>query len=173
MKYQSKKITLTNMAIQQFLSPRIRVTKIDGGRAIIPVDAITGIEEDKRGKCVRINTMDGFSYDVVNKIVEVDKKIDESIKMVNGSVPIVIHDNSQIHIPDIPENVEAYENAKVARSKKKRMLSAGVDKPARRVASLEQGDRSGTPTTPPAFVENKNPEKVEQNDATGDAQKAE
>ena len=82
-------------------------------------------------------------------------------------------DNSQIHIPDIPENVEAYENAKVARFKKKRMLSAGVDKPARRVASLEQGDRSDTPTPPPEFVANENPEKVEQNDATGDAQKAE
>lgn len=144
------------------MCPRIRLTKTDGSRAIIPIDAISGIEEDKRGKCVRINTMDGFSYDVVNKIVEVDKKIDESIKMVNGSIPIVI-----------PENVEAYGNAKVARFKKKRMLSAGVDKPARRVASLWQGDRSDTPTPPPAFVETENPEKVEQNDATGDAQKAE
>lgn len=161
------------MGIQQFMCPRIRLTKTDGSRAIIPIDAISSIEEDKRGKCVRINTMDGFSYDVVNKIVEVDKKIDESITRVNGSVPIVIQDNSQIHIPDIPENVEVYENAKVARFKKKRMLSAGIDKPARRVASLEHGDRSDTPTPPPAFVENENPEKVEQNDATGDDQKAE
>lgn len=155
------------------MCPRIRLTKTDGGRAIIPIDAISGIEEDNRGKCVRINTMDGFSYDVVNKIVEVDKKIDESIKMVNGSVPIVIQDDSQIHIPDIPENMEAYENAKVARFKKKRMLSAGVDKPARRVASLGQGDGTDTPTSSPAFVESENAEKVEQNDATGDAQKAE
>ena len=75
--------------------------------------------------------------------------------------------------PTFQKNVEAYENAKVARFKKKRMLAAGVDKPARRVASLGQGDRSGTPTPPPAFVENENPEKVKQNDATGDAQKAE
>lgn len=150
------------------MCPRIRLTKTDGSRAIIPIDAISGIEEDKRCKCVRINTMDGFSYDVVNKIVEVDKKIDESIMRVNGSVPIVIQNNLQTE-----NEVEAYENAKVARFKKKRMLSAGVDKPARRVASLEQGDRSDTPTPPPAFVENENPEKVEQNDATGNAQKAE
>ena len=161
------------MGIQQFMCPRIRLTKTDGGRAIIPIDAISGIEEDNRGKCVRINTMDGFSYDVVNKIVEVDKKIDESITRVNGSVPLVIQDNTQIHTPDIIEKVEVHENAKVARFKKKRMLSAGVDKPARRVAALAQGDGTDTPTPPPAFVENENPEKVEQNDATGDAQKAE
>lgn len=161
------------MSVQQFLCPRIRLTKTDGSKAILPIDAISGIEEDKRSKCVRVNTIDGFSYDVVNSIVEVDKKIDESIKMVNGSVPIVIQDNSQIHIPDIPENMETYENAKVARFKKKRMLSAGVDKPARRVASLEQGDRSDTPTPPPAFVENENPKENKQNNATGDAKKEE
>lgn len=155
------------------MCPRIRLTKTDGSRAIIPIDAISGIEEDKRGKCVRINTMDGFSYDVVNKIVEVDKKINESIKMVNGSIPIVLQDNSQIHISDIPENVEAYENAKVTRFKKKRMLSSGVDKPTRRIASIEHGDMSDTPTPPFGFIENENSETVEQNDATGEYQKAE
>lgn len=155
------------------MCPRIRLTKTDGGRAIIPIDAISGIEEDNRGKCVRINTMDGFSYDVVNKIVEVDKKIDESITRVNGSLPIVIQDNSQIHIPDTSENVEVHENAKVARFKKKRMLSAGVDKPARRVDALAQGEGTDSPTSSPPFVENKNPQKTKHENATGDAQKAE
>ena len=156
----------------QFFCPRIRLTKTDGSRAILPIDAISGIEEDKHEKCTRVNTMDGFSYDVVNSIVEIDKKIDESITRVNSAVPIVIHDNTEIKI-DPSGMVANFENAKDAKTRKKRMLSAGVDKPARRVASLGQGDRSDTPTPPPAFVENENPEKVEQNDATGDAQKAE
>ena len=60
-----------SMSIQQFMCPRIRLTKTDGSRAIIPIDAISGIEEDKRDKCVRINTMDGFSYDVPAGIYEI------------------------------------------------------------------------------------------------------
>ena len=146
------------------MCPRIRLTKTDNSRAIIPIDAISGIEEDKCGKCVRINTMDGFSYDVINTIVEVDKKIDESIMRVNGSVPIVIPNNLQTENEE-----EAYENAKVARFKKKRMLSAGVDKPARRVAALTQRARTDPPTQTTESVENKSPQTKEQTSSTEDA----
>ena len=151
------------MANSFFMCPRIRVTKTDGSKAIIPVDAISGIEENKRSKCVQINTMDGFSYDVANNIVDIDKKIDEAIRMVNGTVPIVIPDTAPF--VEYGESVK-YENSKAEKFKKKRMLSVGADKPERRVDTLGQGNGSDTPTTPPAFVEGeeKNNENTDNSD---------
>ena len=161
------------MCIQQFLCPRIRLTKTDGSRAIIPIDAISGIEEDKRCKCVRINTMDGFAYDVVNGIIEVDKKIDEAIMRVNAAVPIVLQNDSPMGSESIPQKTETYKNAKAERFKKKRMLSAGIEKPARRVDALVQAENADASASSPAFVENQKSAEKDTHNATGVTQKTE
>ena len=165
--------------IPQFFCPRIRVTKTDGGRAIIPIDAISGIDEDKHNKCVKISTMDGFWYEVKNQILEVDKKIDEAIIEVNGRVPIILPSpltpspvlpstgkpagKLEVYDPvetgssgqcsstsdSEPQNIPTpYENRKCKLFKRKKMLSAGIDKPARRVQNLNKGQPKTTPPVP-------------------------
>lgn len=135
-----KKGALTLMFVSQYVCPRIRLTKTDNTHAIIPIDAITGIEEDKNGKCVKICTIDGFWYEVKNPILEIDKKIDDSITRVNGKVQIAypgitdIPSLERIAEFPVPKPVPLdliHENTKITKSKKKRMLSAGVEKPAR------------------------------------------
>lgn len=128
------------------MCPRIRLTQTNGCRAIIPIDAISCISENKREKCVEVYTMDGFWYSVSNPILEIDKKIDDAITIVNGGVVATKQQSPVEHANNTPTNNaevkkdnsdgERYDNAKVAKFKRKRMLSAGIDKPARREAQI-------------------------------------
>ena len=125
--------------ISIFMCPRIRLTKTDGSRAIIPIDAISGIEEEPHGKFVKVCTMDGFWYEVKNDIVDIDNRINEAIAAVNG------HKQSSQETRD-ESAIVRNENSKVTRFKRKRMLSAGVDKPERRMESLTEAEQSSTPS---------------------------
>ena len=125
--------------ISIFMCPRIRLTKTDGSRAIIPIDAISGIEEDLQGKSVKVCTMDGFWYEVKNDIVDIDNRINESIAAVNG------HKQSSQESKD-ESAIVRNENSKVTRFKRKRMLSAGVDKPERRMESFSAAEQASTPS---------------------------
>ena len=137
-------------AVPQFLCPRIRLTKTDKSHAILPVDAITGIEEDLRGKCVRVNTLDGFCYEVVNPILEIDKKIDEAIMQVNGAVPIVMPPNAEMIIPKSGGS----DVGKTIKDKAKRMLSAGVEKITKGSKTNDKGQQADASSAPPKNIEN-------------------
>ena len=138
------------MAMQQFMCPRIRLTKTDGMRAMIPVDAISGIEEERHGKSVKVCTMDGFWYEVKNDIVDIDKRIDEAIEVVNGY--------KQPAQEQKTENIiDKHENSKVTLFKRKRLLSAGVDKPERRMQSLRETEQKSI--SPASAKNNGTPEK--------------
>ena len=126
--------------ISIFMCPRIRLTKTDGSRAIIPLDAISGIEEDQHGKFVKVSTMDGFWYEVKNDIVDVDNRINEAIEAVNGFA-------QSAQEPDAESKIIRNENSKVARFKRRRMLSAGVDNPERRMESLGAAEQASTPSS--------------------------
>ena len=121
------------------MCPRIRLTKTDCSRAIIPIDAISGIEEDPQGKSVKVCTMDGFWYEVKNDIVDIDNRIDKAIAVVNEwrQSPQEVNDESTI---------VKNENSKVTRFKRKRMLSAGIDKPERRIESFSAAEQASTPS---------------------------
>ena len=104
--------------MQTILYPRIRLTKTDKKRLILPIDAITGIEEAREGNCVKVNTLDGFWYEVMNPIIEIDKKIDEAIarSCETGGTQNADRDN------EAP-------STKTSKIKRRKMLSAGVEKP--------------------------------------------
>ena len=121
------------------MCPRIRLTKTDGGRAIIPIDAISSIEEERHSKSVKVCTMDGFWYEVKNDIVDIDNRINEAIAVVNGST-------KSIHETESENQIVKNENSKVTRFKRKRMLSAGIDTPERRLESLAKREQASTPT---------------------------
>ena len=109
--------------------PRIRLTKTDKSHLIIPVDAITGIEESRRDKCTKVYTLDGFWYEVVNPILEVDAKINEALfKSSKPPLPPKhpFGENEPQH------EAEKNHGNKSEKIKRKKFLSAGVDKPARR-----------------------------------------
>lgn len=113
---------------QSIILPRIRLTKIKGkGRAIIPVAAISGIEEDKLEKCTRVCTFDGFWYEVSNPIEEVDAKIEEA--------EYGISEKSAQGKPSLP-NSRAQEQLSPQRKIIKKTASAAVDKPPRRIAEI-------------------------------------
>lgn len=117
---------------QSVILPRIRLTKIKGkGRAIIPVAAISGIEEDKLEKCTRVCTFDGFWYEVSNSIEEVDAKIEEAEygttgKAAQGKPPV-----SSMKSPEHP-----FPQKKIV----KKTASAGVDKSPRRMADIARAE---------------------------------
>ena len=150
------------MSYQFYMCPRIRLTKTDGTRAILPIDAISGIDEDKRSKCVHVNTMDGFTYDVVNPITEVDKKICEELIKSNSAIPVASPLVTLTESTALPQ-VTINENTKAAKFKKRRLLSAAIDKPARRIKALEEGgSQDRTPTPSP---HNEEPETGDTSDA--------
>jgi len=125
---------------QSVILPRIRLTKIKGkGRAIIPVAAISGIEEDKLEKCTRVCTFDGFWYEVSNSIEEVDAKIEEaefgaSGKMSQGKAPA---SGAKPQEPQFPQK-------KIV----KKTASAAVDKSPRRMADIARAEAQSGKATP-------------------------
>ena len=101
--------------------PRIRLTKAHNkGRAIIPIDAISGIEEDKSEKCTRVCTFDGFWYEVSNSIEEIDSKISEVEQSFS----------------DGTENPSTSTHGSKIRKVSRKVPQTAVDKPARRVDEL-------------------------------------
>ena len=111
--------------------PRIRLTKTDKSHLILPVDAITGIEESRRDKCTKVYTLDGFWYEVVNPILEVDTKINEAhFKAANPSLPT--KRPATVPAQDNQHEAEKNHGTKSEKIKRKKFLSAGVDKIARR-----------------------------------------
>ena len=147
------------MSVPQFMCPRIRLTKTNKSRLIIPVDAISGIEESKSDKCTKVNTLDGFWYEVINPIEEIDKKIEEAIERVNGRVPLIIPSDYEVNYGSVKG--ETSNLPKADKFKKKRMLPAGIDKPDRRTGQ----ERNATVPTQTAITDSQKPIDEDTSDA--------
>lgn len=112
------------MSRQRFVFPRIRLTKTDKSRLILSVDSISAIEESRQDRCTKVYTIDGFWYDVVNPILEVDAKIEEALERANNQQPR----NTRDEAPDTtPARLSA-------RQKRKLLVASGSEKPERRIA---------------------------------------
>ena len=117
---------------QSVILPRIRLTKVKGtGRAIIPVAAISGIEEDKLEKCTRVCTFDGFWYEVSNSIEEVDAKIQEAEYGTSGKP---LSDKSSFALAKSSEQFSQHKRLI------KKTAAASGDKPPRRMADLARSE---------------------------------
>lgn len=126
--------------------PRIYLTKThNSGRAIIPIEAISGIDEDKKGKCTKISTFDGFWYEVVNTIEDVDKKIKEA---ENASWLLTASTDPKDGSVKIQPLCNVSECPKPARKPVRKMLPPGVDKAPRRMAEIKESEHSmsGSPS---------------------------
>lgn len=128
------------------LCPRIRLTKTHKkGRAIIPIESISGIDEDLKEKCTRISTFDGFWYEVTNTIEDVDKKIEDAEK---SAMLLTCEDNPDGSCRITPLVLSAGIN-KPTKKPVRKMLPPGVDKPPRRVAEISKTESK----PPPIFKE--------------------
>lgn len=114
------------MSRQRIVFPRIRLTKTDKSHLILQVDTISAIEESRQDKCTKVYTVDGFWYDVVNPILEVDAKIDDALARANKQIYSKRED---------PDEDQDSAPTRISNRKRKRMLAAaGIDKPERRLA---------------------------------------
>ena len=125
------------MSRQRIVFPRIRLTKTDKSHLILQVDTISAIEESRQDKCTKVYTVDGFWYDVVNPILEVDAKIDDALARANKQI--------------LSKREEADEDqdsapTRISNRKRKRMLAAaGIDKPERRLADNSDNAPEASP----------------------------
>ena len=58
-----------------------------GDRMLVAVDAICAVEEQQETRNVSIKTMDGFWYDVVDRIEDIEAKIADAFSIVKIKEP--------------------------------------------------------------------------------------